>query len=333
MTDHGRAREALPASRRAARRRSGRRCRRPCARCASTKSASRLNRIILMSDGLANVGPRQPADFQRLGRELAAEGISVTTIGLGSDYNEDLMARLANASDGSHAFARTAADLTRIFNQEFDEVLSVTAQEIEILIETRGRREAAALARPRRRDHRQSRQAQGGAGLWLGGVQPAGGAGSAGRGGARRGRDRQRQASPTRPAAAASARRRSWRVKGRFSASDREVSASIDPTVMAPIIELESRERTSARSSCAIRVESRRRGRRSRRTRGSCGRARPCRAWRRPPRRKQRLDELEKSSEAAARDVGDESKWSSQRKVQRQGQSNSYSGSGGSSKF
>lgn len=101
------------------------------------KSPGRMSRIILMSDGLANVGPSQPSDFERLGRELGSEGISVTTIGLGSDYNEDLMSRLAHASDGNHAFARSGADLTRIFNSEFDDVLSVTAQEIELLIETR----------------------------------------------------------------------------------------------------------------------------------------------------------------------------------------------------
>ena len=101
------------------------------------KSPHRFNRIILMSDGLANVGPTQPHDFQKLGERLGKDGISVSTIGLGKRYNEDLMAQLAGASDGNHAFARTASDLTKIFNQEFDEVLSVSAQDVEIIIRTR----------------------------------------------------------------------------------------------------------------------------------------------------------------------------------------------------
>ena len=97
----------------------------------------RLDRIILLSDGLANVGPSDPYTFEELGRRLGGRGVSVTTIGLGRGYNEDLMSRLAAASDGNHDFARTADDLRRIFNREFDDVLSVIAQEIEIIIETR----------------------------------------------------------------------------------------------------------------------------------------------------------------------------------------------------
>src|SRR5262249_60987053 len=55
------------------------------------KDPKRLNRMVLLSEGQANVGPSQPADFAQLGRELLSDGISVSTIGLGLDYNEDLM--------------------------------------------------------------------------------------------------------------------------------------------------------------------------------------------------------------------------------------------------
>lgn len=95
---------------------------------------NRVNRIILLSDGLANVGPSSPAELGRLGASLAREGISVTTIGLGLGYNEDLMTRLAGMSDGNHAFAESAVDLARIFDAEFGDVLSVVAQDVEIEI-------------------------------------------------------------------------------------------------------------------------------------------------------------------------------------------------------
>lgn len=100
-------------------------------------SATRVNRVILLSDGLANVGPSSPRELAELGRELGAKGISVTTIGLGLDYNEDLMQRLAAASDGNHAFVEKAADLDDIFNAEFGDALSITAQDIDIIIECR----------------------------------------------------------------------------------------------------------------------------------------------------------------------------------------------------
>jgi Ca-activated chloride channel homolog len=99
------------------------------------KASGRLNRVILLSDGQANVGPRRPAEFASLGAALFAEGISVTTIGLGAGYNEDLMLELARSSDGNHAFAREPSDLITIFNKEFDDVLGSCAQTVSIDID------------------------------------------------------------------------------------------------------------------------------------------------------------------------------------------------------
>lgn len=98
-------------------------------------SDNKVNRVILLSDGLANVGPSRPADLARLGRKLASDGITVTTIGLGLDYNEDLMQRLAAASDGNHAFVEHPTDLAEIFDKEFGDALSVAARDIRIIIE------------------------------------------------------------------------------------------------------------------------------------------------------------------------------------------------------
>jgi Ca-activated chloride channel family protein len=81
------------------------------------------------------VGPRLPKDFAELGRKLLAEGISVSTIGLGADYNEDLMLQLARAADGNHAFASAPTDLIQIFNREFDDVLASCAQMVAIDVE------------------------------------------------------------------------------------------------------------------------------------------------------------------------------------------------------
>lgn len=95
---------------------------------------NRVNRVILLSDGLANVGPDSPASLGDLGASLRKSGISVTTIGLGLGYNEDLMVRLAEKSDGNHAFVENSRDLARIFEYEFDDILSVVAQDVEIEI-------------------------------------------------------------------------------------------------------------------------------------------------------------------------------------------------------
>jgi Ca-activated chloride channel family protein len=95
---------------------------------------NRVNRVILLSDGLANVGPSSVGELADLGRSLGREGISVTTIGLGHGYNEDLMVELARASDGNHAFAETARDLSSIFSSELGDVTSVAAREATVRI-------------------------------------------------------------------------------------------------------------------------------------------------------------------------------------------------------
>lgn len=94
-----------------------------------------VNRAILLSDGLANVGPSSPEELGRLGAGLMREGISVTTIGLGLGFNEDLMTRLAQRSDGNTYFVEHSGDLARIFAAELGDVTSVIARRVVIEIE------------------------------------------------------------------------------------------------------------------------------------------------------------------------------------------------------
>ena len=94
-----------------------------------------VNRVILLSDGLANVGPSSPEELGRLGYSLLKEGISVTTIGLGLGFNEDLMTRLASRSDGNTYFVENSSDLPGIFNRELGDVLNVVARRVVIEID------------------------------------------------------------------------------------------------------------------------------------------------------------------------------------------------------
>lgn len=95
----------------------------------------RVNRVILLSDGQANIGPSSATELGELGASLGKDGLSVTTIGLGAGYNEDLMANLAGFSDGNHAFVEKAEDLAKVFQYEFGDVLSVVAQDVTLKIE------------------------------------------------------------------------------------------------------------------------------------------------------------------------------------------------------
>ena len=95
----------------------------------------RVNRVILLSDGIANVGPSSTSDLARLGRELRGDGIAVSTIGLGDDYNEDLMTALAEASNANYYYVKDAEKLPGIFAQELGAARSLLARSIVIRIE------------------------------------------------------------------------------------------------------------------------------------------------------------------------------------------------------
>lgn len=93
-----------------------------------------IQRVVLLSDGKANVGPSSPEDLGRLAAALRKERISVSTVGLGLDYNEDLMIRMAQASDGNSYFVEDSLDLPRIFADELGDVFDVMARDLRILI-------------------------------------------------------------------------------------------------------------------------------------------------------------------------------------------------------
>ena len=96
---------------------------------------NRVNRVILLSDGQANEGPSTPHELGELGASLIRDNISVSTIGLGLGYNEDLMVQLALRSDGNHDFVERPDLLAEVFNREFGDVMSVVAQDVKVVID------------------------------------------------------------------------------------------------------------------------------------------------------------------------------------------------------
>lgn len=97
-------------------------------------TAGSVDRLILLSDGRANVGPASPQDLRMLGHELASDGIVISTIGLGAGYNEDLMTALAETGQGNAYFAEGPEDLQRIFAAELEDLLSLAATDIRVTI-------------------------------------------------------------------------------------------------------------------------------------------------------------------------------------------------------
>lgn len=112
-------------------------------------SKNRINRVMLLSDGIANVGPSSNREIAGLGTRLARRGMSVTTIGLGNDYNETLMTALAEASDANYYYVADVEKLPDVFRDELGELKSIVARDIEIRIRCpKGVRPIRFLGRP-----------------------------------------------------------------------------------------------------------------------------------------------------------------------------------------
>ena len=95
----------------------------------------KINRIILLSDGQANIGPSSVDELSQLAIIAAKKNIAITTLGIGSDYNELLMSSIASYSDGNHVFVNNSADLENVFVHEFNDLMSAIAQDVVITIQ------------------------------------------------------------------------------------------------------------------------------------------------------------------------------------------------------
>ncbi|WP_330204917.1 vWA domain-containing protein [Cyanobacterium sp. Dongsha4] len=95
-----------------------------------------LNRVILLSDGLANVGETNPDVIGNAVNGLSKRGVSTTTMGIGDDFNEDLMQGMALSGDGNYYFIQNPDQLPSIFNAELQGIMATIGQKVSLGIKT-----------------------------------------------------------------------------------------------------------------------------------------------------------------------------------------------------
>jgi len=93
---------------------------------------NRISRLLLLSDGHANVGISDAGSLASLAAHAAQNGVATSTIGLGLDYNEDLLASMADAGGGSYNFVDRAEQLTEIFGEELSAMTRVVARDTTV---------------------------------------------------------------------------------------------------------------------------------------------------------------------------------------------------------
>ena len=95
-----------------------------------------INRVILCSDGVANVGATGPDAILEQIRGYADTGITLTSIGFGmGNFNDVLMEQLADHGDGHYAYVDTLDEARKLFVEDLTSTLQVIAQDAKVQVD------------------------------------------------------------------------------------------------------------------------------------------------------------------------------------------------------
>lgn len=109
------------------------------------QATERLNRVLLLTDGLANVGITDSQVLINTARQQAEQGIITTTLGFGTNFNEDLLIGMANAAGGNFYFIQSPDDASDVFRIELESLTSVVAQNLIVTLQPEGSVQIAGI--------------------------------------------------------------------------------------------------------------------------------------------------------------------------------------------
>ncbi|MCO4744976.1 MAG: VWA domain-containing protein [Proteobacteria bacterium] len=95
-----------------------------------------VNRVIVCSDGDANVGQTSHEALSATIRGYAEKGVTLTTVGFGTgNYQDTMMERLANDGDGNYYYIDSEREARRVFVEKLTGTLEVIAKDVKIQVD------------------------------------------------------------------------------------------------------------------------------------------------------------------------------------------------------
>lgn len=91
-----------------------------------------VNRLLLLSDGQPTVGLTSPRALANLSQRLHNDGTTVTAIGVGVDFNEDLMQRIAEVGGGSYGYFERGTALADVFKRDLQQAGTTVARNVKL---------------------------------------------------------------------------------------------------------------------------------------------------------------------------------------------------------
>ncbi len=93
---------------------------------------AQMDRVLLLTDGLANVGITGPEELVEHARQLRLRGITTSTMGVGVDFNEELLEAMARHGGGRFQYVETAKHIPDCVGGELGEMLQVAARNVAV---------------------------------------------------------------------------------------------------------------------------------------------------------------------------------------------------------
>ncbi len=106
-----------------------------CEQVKSQQNGERLNRVLLLTDGQANLGITDPQVLTKTAQKQAEQGIVTTTLGFGTYFNEDLLIAMADAAGGNFYFIQSPDEATDVFRIELESLTSVVGQNLTVTLQ------------------------------------------------------------------------------------------------------------------------------------------------------------------------------------------------------
>ncbi len=88
-------------------------------------------RMLVLSDGDATAGVRDVDEMRDVARRARTAGVTVSGIGMDLQYNERMMAAVAEGGEGQHRFVAQPSDLTPVFEAEAASLRQTVAENVE----------------------------------------------------------------------------------------------------------------------------------------------------------------------------------------------------------
>jgi len=97
-----------------------------------SEPGARLDRVMLMTDALPNVGRTGESSFLELVDHYAAQGMGLTVFGVGLNFGQELILEICDRRGGNYFFLEDAAKIHKVFTEDFDFIVTPLAYDLHL---------------------------------------------------------------------------------------------------------------------------------------------------------------------------------------------------------